>query len=79
MWVRFGFGVWCLGGAGSRVWLELGTQGSECTEGAWDVNIARTEAPGLSCWGWEVCTGVAWELGEEPGVFQEATEAGTSQ
>lgn len=59
MWVGFGFGAWCLGGVGSKVGLELGTQGSEYTEGVWDVSIARTEALGLSCWGWEVCTGVA--------------------
>lgn len=49
VWVGFGFGAWCLGGVGSKVGLELGTQGSECTEGVWDVSIASTEALGLRC------------------------------
>lgn len=36
----------------------------------WEVR-ERTEAPGLSCWGWEVRTGIAWQLGEEPGLFKK--------
>lgn len=39
----------------------------------------RTETPGLSCWSWEVRTGVAWELGEEPGLFKKPQKQGLAR
>lgn len=56
MWVGVGFGAWCLSEVGSLVGLELGTQGSECTERVLEVTRknrgSRTELLGLGGLHW---------------------------
>lgn len=78
MWVRVGFGAWCLREGGSKAGLELGTRGFECTEGVWEVSRenrgSRTELLGLG--------GLYWGglgAGRKARRVQEATEAGTGQ
>lgn len=64
-------------GASEELGVNLGWRyGAQYTEVVKEVSRERTESPGLGCGCWEVCTGVARELGEEPGLLRKPQKPG---